>query len=217
MKTQKIPKPPAIEWTSIAVLLRELGIMGSIGVGIKLAWKQIRGEPFKNLDPAKDLKEKYSRMQIGPAILLYQILIDRLGKDEGYRMTEKVVIAAGASFLKKSIGPMTQSALQEMQPAERQEFVQLRGQRFFNAEMEWTKIEADEVQFTVSKCHFPILCRDTSVPELAILFCKTDEAYFGSLEDNVRLERPHTLANGGPNCPFTLTYGQSEPMTTESS
>ena len=208
MKTQKIPKPPAIEWASIAILLSEVGVMESLRVGIRLAWQQIRGEPFNHLASAKDIKEKYSRMQIGPAILLYQILSTRLGKDEGYRVTEKVILAAGASFLKKSIGPLPQSTLQEMKPAARLEFVQLRGQRFFNAEMEWTKVEADEVRFTVSKCHFPGICRDTGVPELSVLFCKTDEAYFGSLEEDVRLERPHTLADGGPNCPFTLTYGQ---------
>tara|TARA_Y100001934_G_C12131269_1_gene667947 strand:- start:238 stop:897 length:660 start_codon:yes stop_codon:yes gene_type:complete len=210
MAKPQLKKPPSFDWASISALISQLGLWGTMRIGLMVAVWQAKGEPFSALPKPKDLKEKYSRMQIGPAILAYRALDRLYGKERALEVVEQVILAGGASFLKKSLGPLTQSMLKELSPPEREEFVQLRSQRFFNMTMEWNKIDVSEVKFTVSHCHFPHLSEAAGCPELAPMFCKTDEVYFGNLEKTVNLDRPHTLATGGPNCPFTLKWAPSE-------
>lgn len=209
MGKSQLKKPPALDWASLSALIDQVGIFGALRVGLLVALAQLRGEPFSSLPKPKDLKEKYSRLQIGPAILAYRALWKIYGQERALAVVEKVVLAGGASFLRKSLGPLTQSMLKALPQEERHEFVQLRSQRFFNMTMEWNKVEDTEVQFTVSHCHFPELCISVGCPELAPMFCKTDEFYFGNLEKSVTLERPFTLATGGKSCPFTLTWADA--------
>jgi predicted ArsR family transcriptional regulator len=80
------------------------------------------------------------------------------------------------------------------------------GAQFFNATMRWDEIGPQCVRFTVTHCRFPELCAAAGEPEVAPLLCKGDAVYFGEVLGSVHLERPHTLAGGGPECPFTLTW-----------
>ena len=64
----------------------------------------------------------------------------------------------------------------------------------------------DRASFTVTSCTFPALCASAGMPEIATLFCEVDAHYFGGVDRDLALERPHTLAGGGPNCPFSFSW-----------
>ena len=201
----KIIKPE--ELRAARVLWRRLGLRATLSLGAKLEWARRRGEPFERLAPPVDEREQQSRQQIGPAILLYRALLDRgMPRDQALSLVEEVILEATLAFLGRTIGPLRRADLEALDDQERGHFVRRLGRRFFNATLRWDTVAADQVAFTVTHCHFPSLCAAAGHPELAPLFCKGDALYFGQVEPDVLLERPHTIAGGAPTCPFTLRY-----------
>ena len=196
----------AEERLAIPILLREVGVIKSILLGARTRKRQDAGEPFQMLGPPSDDNDKLSRDQVGPAILLYQELAKLVSRDEAYRITEKIVVTGAIPFMQERIGPIRRAELESMDQQARDEFIQIRGTRFFNATVRWDEVSARAVNFTVLSCTFPPLCAAAGVPELAPIFCKGDEKFFGSVEPDVRLERPQTIAEGAPNCPFYLRW-----------
>jgi predicted ArsR family transcriptional regulator len=188
------------------ILLRELGVLGVLQVGRTLRRRQRLGEPFTHLPPADCDQETLSRQQIGPAILLYQALTERVGQPQAYAITRAVVIEAACDFLRRSIGPLRRTELEALDENGRQAWVLERGRRFFNATVYWDEITGDRVRFTVTHCRFPPLCHACGVPELAPVFCEGDAVFFGTVEPDVTLDRPHTRAKGAATCPFTLSW-----------
>jgi hypothetical protein len=170
-----------------------------------MASQRGQGEPFGHLPPPDCDEELKSRDQIGPAILLYRAL-QKLGKTkpEALQITQAIVVEDGIRFLRRNLGTISPAKMAQLAPSERQQFVESRGKRFFNATIRWDRIEADEVQFTVTACRFPRLCEETGVPELATAFCMVDAAYFGNVEPGVTLDRSETIAEGASTCPFIL-------------
>lgn len=193
------------------ILLRELGILTALRVGRAIRSRQRRGEPFADLAPPDGEHERLSREQIGPAILLYTELRQRIGQEEALRITEEIVIEAACVFLRESIGPLRRADLEQLDEAGQETFVKERGERFFNATVDWQEIGGERVRFTVTHCRFPPLCAATGVPELAPVFCKGDARFFGSIEPDVTLLRPHTIAEGASTCPFTLQWAERKP------
>jgi hypothetical protein len=194
--------------TVIRILIGEIGLWGTIITFFWVAWAALRGEPFGSL-PAPDCgNERQSRKQLAPAILLYRALMIRL-PERALEVTEKVVATEGVRFMKKSLGKLKLKELPQMAQQERNAYVGELGERFFNAQIRWDHIGDEKVQFTVTHCRFPGLCQAAGAPELAILFCRVDEAYFGQVEPNLVLTRPHSIAAGAADCPFTLTRSNS--------
>lgn len=194
------------ERLAIPILLRELGIFRSLRLGGRIRKRKDAGEPFAALEPPASEDERLSREQVGPAILLYQELQRFVDQREAYRITETVVVAGAVLFLGQTIGPLRRAELDAMDQAARDEFVKDRGGRFFNATVRWDQISGKEVAFTVLHCKFPPLCAAAGVPELAPVFCKGDEKFFGTVEPDVRLVRLQTIAGGAENCPFRLQW-----------
>jgi hypothetical protein len=62
------------------------------------------------------------------------------------------------------------------------------------------------VKFTISRCRLVELVLQAGKPELAPLFCQGDARFFGSVEPDVELLRPDTIARGGASCPFTIQF-----------
>jgi len=198
-------------WAVLRLLIGRIGWLNSVRVlGLFLRWQWSR-EPFGGLPPAEDDRERQSRAQIAPAILLYRAL-KRRAPESAWELTESVVLMEGVRFLRKSLGRLELERLQTLSPVERREFVEIRGAKFFNATLRWDEVAADRVQFTVTSCRFPPLCVAAGVPELAPMFCRVDDAYFGKVEPGVTLERPATLAGGQDHCLFKLSirdHGES--------
>ena len=204
--------PPKIEWAAVWPLIDRLGIFGAAAVGWKVDAAQRRGEPFEALGPPADERERLSRMQAGPLLLLYRVLKERLGsEEEALDIARAAALAGGRAFLGRTLGKLDRATLQALDDEGRQRFAEDKAHQFFNATLTWDHVGADEVRFTVSACHFPRLCEAVGMPEVAPLFCETDAAYFGSVEPDVILERPQTLAKGGDSCPFRLFWASSEP------
>jgi hypothetical protein len=164
------------------------------------------GEPFVALAAAADEREALSRAQIGPAILLYRVLRERIGAAEALRITGEVAAVAGCAFMREQLGPLDRSTLAALDADSRQAFAADKSARFFNADVTWESLTATSVAFTVTRCAFPPLCAATGVPELASIFCAVDERYFATVEPDVALTRPTTIAGGDATCAFGLHY-----------
>ncbi|MBI2895507.1 MAG: L-2-amino-thiazoline-4-carboxylic acid hydrolase [Deltaproteobacteria bacterium] len=160
--------------------------------------------PFAHLPAPTDERESLSRKQAGPAIQLYQILRERHPADDPLEIVREVMIAGALIFLDHCLGSLTPSLFGELPIEERERLVERLASRFFNATVRLDEVGADRVRLTVTACRFASLAREAAVPELAPLFCAGDEAYFGRVQPDVELSRPHTIAEGAQSCPFEL-------------
>ncbi len=186
------------------VLIEELGLIDALRVGGRTQRRVFAGEPFAEFPPPESDGERKSRDQIGPAIVLYRELLEEVSRERALQVAERMIIEASIVFLSETVGRLRRSELLEMGDREREAFVRERGNQFFNATLRWEEIDEEVVEFTVTHCEFPPLCEAAGVPELAPLFCKGDAEFFGGVEDDVALERPHTLAEGAESCPFRI-------------
>ncbi len=194
-----------VQWASFRVLWRRLGLWRALRVGMALQKAERRGEPFADLPPATDEKERGSRAQAGPAILLFRAL-KTTGYVQALELTSEAIEAGAIAFLSQSIGPIRREELEALSPAEREAWVQDVGAKFPNAEVRWDEVSGEAVRFTVTSCRFVRLCHEVGAPELAPLFCKGDATFFGGVQKGVELVRPSTLASGGAHCDFNLQW-----------
>jgi hypothetical protein len=154
-----------------------------------------------------------SRAQIAPALLMYRILRENMVQERALEITRDAVVASGVVFMRKNLGNFTRAELVAKSDSERQIYLDEKAEGFFNATIEWTNSGPEAVGFQVHSCHFPSLCAAVGLPEVASVFCAVDAAFFGSVEPNVELIRPHTLAAGDPLCDFSLRWRSSTAQT----
>ncbi len=193
-------------WAALSILRRHLGLWTALRVGLTVEQRVKGGDPFQHLPPAEDDKERGSRAQLGPALVLYDVLRGRVSEEEARVITAEVVEVGAHIFLRQSIGALDRTALAAMDADARVAYVEARMSRFPNADARIDFVEPERVGFTVTSCRFVRLCREVGLPELAPIFCAGDASYFGGIEPNVQLIRPETLASGGTRCPFELRY-----------
>lgn len=186
-------------------LIRHVGLARALRIGAELSFQQATGAPFKSLPPPESKREKLSRSQIAPAILLYRSLRKFYSQNESLSICREIIVEGTLLFLSKAIGPIKQDAIKEMNENERAGWITHIANQFFNASIQWHDISEDLISFTVTRCRFPELCAEVGVPELAPLFCEGDQHFFNQPEHFVQLQRPHTIAEGARNCPFTLS------------
>ena len=188
------------------ILVDELGLIDALRIGGRTQRRVFAGDPFDDLPAPDSPDERESREQIGPAIVLYQELLDARPRDRALEIVERVIVEATVVYLSKTVGRLRRDELLPMGDDERQAFVRHKADQFANADLSWDHIGADSVEFTVTHCRFPPLCDAAGVPELAPLFCKGDADFFGGVEDEVDLDRPHTIAEGAETCPFHIYF-----------
>ncbi len=203
-------KLDAEERIGAPILIRELGVWKALKAGRRVRRQMKSGEPFAHLPAATDDRERASRAQIGRAILLYRALQRYRSQDEALRITHTIVVEAACIFLGEQIGSLSRASLAEIPEDSRASWVRERGARFFNATMQWDRIDDGGVDFTVTACSFPPLCVAAGAPELAPIFCAGDAKFFGSVEPDVSLERPQTIAEGAETCVFRLRYAEGD-------
>lgn len=188
------------------MLWNRLGFRDAVRVGLRVQRRAGRGEPFAELPPTDDWREAGSREQAGPAILLYDELRDLVHEAEALSITAEVVEEAAVVFLGRTIGSLRRSDLAPLDEAARRAFVEERGRRFPNATLTWDEVSPSRVRFTVHACRLVELVVQAGRPELAPLFCQGDARFFGTVEPDVELLRPETIAGGGAACPFTIQF-----------
>ena len=193
---------------AMRILVRRLGAARALGVMSEVACAQGRGEPFGHLAQPGEAREALCRQQAGPAILLHRSLVRRMAADQALAVTREVVVAGAVIFLAHSLGRLSREEIMALSSARREAFVKELGAKFFNATLRWDEISGERLRFTVTHCRFPELCATAGAPEVAPLLCQGDAVYFGDVLGTVLLTRPHTLAEAGPDCPFTLTWKQ---------
>ncbi len=189
------------------VLIREIGVWRAMKAGRRVRRALRAGEPFAHLPPPANDAEQKSRAQIGRAIVLYRVLLRYMDAPRAKDVTEAVVVEAACHFLRQQLGSLSQETISAVPESERVAWIQAKGAKFFNATTTWDHISERAVDFTVTACVFPTLCKQAGVPELAPIFCAGDAKYFGTVEPNVTLDRPHTIAGGASTCAFHLRYG----------
>lgn len=188
-----------------AFIVASLGPIGAARVFAEVAWRLLRGEPFASLPPATSQKERESRRQAAPVFVLHRVLVARQVPD-ALELVARIVEVGGVRSLSRALGPLSREAFGAMDDRERRAWVDRLARSFPNARPDFQEVSAQRVRFTVHHCTFVTLAHAVGEPALATVFCRADEAYFGKVDKDVELIRPHTLARGGPECPFELRF-----------
>lgn len=190
-------------------LIDQIGVYQTISL---LAWvvvDLIRGLPFKSLAKADSQKERDSREQLGPVILIYGRLCRIHDQADALEITRKVVIASGRAFLAQVLKRLSIDTLISLPITERTAYLKPLLDPIPNALYTLHFDEENRVHFTVKSCRFVELCATLGVPELTPLFCAVDDHFFRHDLPQVNLERATTLAHGGVSCPFVLSLKDS--------
>jgi hypothetical protein len=189
--------------TAVKVLWRRLGMGRTLRV---LLGFMLRGlhRPFASLGPPASDRERFTRHQLKPVLILDDILQRDLGLETDPRMSilADVVGQSGAKFIDITLAPPTPARWRQMADAEKTGFVDRIMDKFLNAEAKRVDDTSAEVAFDVSRCHFVDLTRRLERTELAPLFCGADSVYFDQPDSPLRLVRDTTLASGGEACRF---------------
>jgi len=193
-------------WTALGVLRRRLGLARLARLVARIAWLDATRDPFASLPPARDERERLSRFQLRPALLLDDALSD-LGYDpqERQSLVGEVVAESGARFLQHELRNVSRASWESLQPPGRRALLEGLLSRFFNMQAQPLDDPGDhDLGFDVTSCHFVRLTSELGRSELAPVFCAADEVFFGRPESPLRLDRPETLASGGTRCAFRL-------------
>ncbi len=161
--------------------------------------------PFAQLPPPADRRERQSRRQAGPAVLLYRALCEHLPRERALVVVGRVVRAGALGFLTRTLRGLDAGAFARLSPEQRVARVRRWLDGFFTTTAAIDAVGADSVSFTVTACALARLAVTAGHPELAPVFCRADAAFFASRRPAVALERPQTIAEGATTCPFTLT------------
>ena len=194
---------------ALKAMSADFGLWETLKVGVMIAYRETLGHPFRTLSPTKDRRQRESRKQLGPAVLLYQHLSKSRSRPLALEITARVIEASGHAFLSSVMGTLDPRALLEMEEIERSDYLRPKLERIPNAIFSLSFTDK-EVRFTVTDCAFVSLCHQLKVPELAPLFCAVDDHFFGGVVSDIKLSRATTIASGGETCPFIFSFKQEE-------
>ncbi|MCB9479635.1 MAG: L-2-amino-thiazoline-4-carboxylic acid hydrolase [Deltaproteobacteria bacterium] len=188
----------------LSILRRRLGWGRMLGTAANLTWRQMRGEPWRGLPKPEDDKERLSRQQSGPAVLLYRALCRQVGREQALEITREVVIDATQIFLREQIPVLDPDELLRWEEPKRLAFLRGLTDRFFNADTANHRVGDNRVSFFVTRCRFPELMLAVGHPELAPLYCEGDGIFFEREQPRVRFLRTRTLAADQESCDFSF-------------
>ena len=209
MQAKTAPIPASVlrkqEWLGFQVMAAELGWLRAIGLGIRMKKRLALGAPWAELPAPETQREDWSRSQVGPAIVLFQLLRD-MKHPAPLDLVRNVVVNGAVPWMQWAIGSIEPERYKGMAAKEREAWFDGKRKKFLNMKLKSYEVAEEHVQFHVESCSFPTLCKDTGVPELAPVFCAVDAHYFGSVQQGIALTRPETLAGGGTQCSFHLAW-----------
>jgi hypothetical protein len=183
------------------VLLRrmrsELGFPRAAAVLARVAWWKAKGEPFIDLGPPKDHRDRLSRRQCADLILLDRALRATASSEVALSLVRTAVLAGAPPFLEAMIPDLTPLGLADEAGG--------LAERFFNAEGEARLVDDHHFHFEVRRCRFVELLAHARATHLGPLFCEADLAFFDGAHRPITLRRTRTLASGGASCDFHFT------------
>jgi hypothetical protein len=195
---------------ALGILARQLGWQALPGVLFELARRGWRGEPWQDLPPPAHHREKETRDQGGPAIVLLDTLTARVGSERALAIVEEVVTEAAVLFLEAVLPRLDRAEYLALTPEERRQLLGAAVGAFPNATTAIEEVSGEGFSFRVTRCEFQELLRAIGRPELGRLFCAGDAVYFERQVPEVRFTRPHTLAGGAADCPFHFRWRERD-------
>lgn len=193
---------------SLKLLFKELGLINLCLLSCHMILLQLQGEPFRTFPKASAKGDIFSRKQIGPAIVLYKALRKLYSEERALQISEIIIIDSTLIFLRQAVGAINRQRIEAMTEPQRQTWLSEIAEQFLNATIRWNRIGLSDLSFTITHCYFPKMCADSGVPELGPIFCKGDAVYFGTEQEGVSLNRPHTIALGSNDCLFEMELVQ---------
>lgn len=215
------PRPPgslALGWfdlrhgapVALGTLRRELGVWRMARALLAFVWRDWTRDPYRALrdDPRPDVRERFTRRQLRPVLLLDAALREALGlaPERSRAILAQIVARSGARFVGTQVRHPTPAQWEALDAAGRRGLAERILARFGNAETTLVEDPRADLAFDVTRCHFVGLCARLGRPELASLFCAADRVFYDDPAVPIRLERAHTLAAGQPRCTFRLSF-----------
>ncbi len=190
---------------AVAILREELGSRGALAVLVRVAWRQARGEPWRDLDAPASRQEVASRKQAGPIFLLVDAMAPRIGPVSARAVAGRIASDGAILFLSSILPRITRRWYDRIAPADRLPALGRLVGQFPNVTAGEMEATDGTFRFTVAACAFADLCRRTGRPELASLFCAGDRLYF-ERHGEAAFERPGTIADGQACCDFRFRW-----------
>jgi hypothetical protein len=196
---------------TVVILYREVGLEAMLLSLVKSAYHLFRGEPWRHLAKPSNRKEKKSRQQAGPAIVLYKTLCENVSSEQAYLTTRHIVERGAKYFLKSQIPKIKKRRYQGAYPKDQQSFLQSIVDKFPNATVGQLHATDESFRFEVKQCAFVSLTKAAGQPQLARIFCAADGAYFDEEHPDIIFDRPTTLAEHGMPCEFKFKWKGKNP------
>src|SRR5262249_21793245 len=127
-------------------LRRRLGAARMLRVLGSVAWARMQGEPWQELGPAVDERDRLSRRQAGDLVLLDRAVRALAGAEVALEVAREAVLAGALPFLDALIPPLSADALGEA--------AKTLTSHFFNAEGNTFQKNWNTFHFEVSRCRF---------------------------------------------------------------
>jgi len=201
--------------TAVRVLHRAVGLSRLLKVLVAFVVRKTFRDPFRALPRQGRLSpaERFSRHQLRPVVVLYDVLQDKLdwSQEDALTVVGEVVAQTGAKFIASNFSTPTAAMWNGYERAEKKAFAERITHQFLNAETSIIESAGYELSFDVTRCHFAQLCRELDRPELARLFCRADSVYFDRPDVPIQLTRLHTIADGSPRCEFRFSFKDGTP------
>ena len=160
---------------------------------------------WKDLEPARNKKDKGSRAQLGDAIILYRILLKRFTPERAEDIIRNVIKNAAIQFLRGTLPLLDREEILEMDNEEKEEILTSLIEKFPNSDWEIVKTKDDEFHYRITRCRFPELLRHLDHPELNDAFCAGDLLYFQEYQPDIDISRPNTIGSGNNCCDFIFS------------
>jgi hypothetical protein len=191
---------------AVRLLLRELGAAAALKVLAGVVVDQIKGEPWRGMNPTADTKEALSRRQIGGAVILERRLRSVVSPDKARALNADVVKYASVEFLKRNIPQLNKSDILSMPNEKRDAFLFEINEKFFNSDAEFELHGEESLDLRITRCRFVELLAAIGEADMAPVFCEGDGEFFTSHQDEIILDRPEKLSTGGKICDFRFRW-----------
>jgi hypothetical protein len=191
---------------SIRILSRHFGMSALPGILTDMASRQRKGEPWQDLPLPENEKERMTRKQAAPAILLLDVLSARYPAERAAAVTHEIVRESAVLFLKTVVPVIRKDVVTAMEAPERERFLRKVLDRFPNTVFGKIELHPEGFRYQVTTCYFQVLARRLGRPEVAEMFCSGDALFFERHMPGVRFEQPGTLACGQEVCDFRFSF-----------
>lgn len=178
-------------------LRQELSFFQTLAVLAEVQSSKMGGRPFHELEAPTTVRDRLSRAQAGPLVLLVRAVRKRAGDDAAMRVGRVVAREGAMGFLERMV---PNHDVQTLASRPREIAEEIIG-RFFNSEGR-VRVEGETASIDITRCHFVILLERIGEPGLAPLMCEADIAFFDGKRRAIHLHRTQTLAQGAPYCDF---------------